>query len=116
MAHWPHRIRVTATIDRMGCLHLNPASDRWRAVWAAHLETFGIDREGEALVFIQRDHEVERFMEDVVPLRHRNDLRNGWDVTFLMDPHEFGRGYVGWDAHTVVEAGLTSAAAVRAAA
>ena len=88
-------MKVTASIDRCGWLTIRPVSQRRTEAYLAHLATFGID---DASVFIQMD--VETFITQDVPTRYRQDLREGWDVTFHVDPWVFGH-WLGYDCHEI---------------
>tara|TARA_Y100000004_G_scaffold145228_1_gene165652 strand:- start:576 stop:860 length:285 start_codon:yes stop_codon:yes gene_type:complete len=82
-------MKVKANQDRMGCLTIVPVSERRREAYARHLSEWDPDFSGDVSVFVQSD--VGIFIEDNVPQRHHEDLRNGWGVTFLVDPWVFER-------------------------
>lgn len=88
-------MKVTASIDRMGFVTIRPVSQRRADAYLEHLAVFGID---DASVFIQTDYDVEAFIAQDVPPRYRRDLREGWDVTFHVDPWVFGH-WLGYDCH-----------------
>ena len=82
-------MKVRASRDRMGCVTIVPVSERRREAYARHLSEWDPDFSGDVSVFVQFD--VDMFIEDNVPQRHHEDLHNGWDVTFLIDPWVFER-------------------------
>ena len=90
-------MKITATVDRMGCLTLRPVSQRRIDTYLQHLAEFGIE---DASVFLQADYDVEAFIAQEVPTRYRRDLREGWDVTFHVDPWVFGH-WLGYGCHEV---------------
>lgn len=88
-------MKVTTSMDRTGCITVRAVSQRRTDAYLAHLATFGID---DASVFIQMD--VETFIAQDVPARYRRDLREGWDVTFHVDPWVFGH-WLGYDCNEI---------------
>lgn len=90
-------MKITASVDRCGWLTVRPVSQRRERAYSAHLSTFGID---DASVFIQSEHDVDAFIAHDVPSRYKKDLREGWTVTFHVDPWVFGH-WLGYDCHEI---------------
>ena len=88
-------MKVTARMDRMGNVTVAPVSQRRHHAYLRHLAQFGIHA---ATVYVQFN--VDEFIAQDIPARHRTDLMNGWDVTFHVDPWVFGH-WLGWDCHEV---------------
>jgi len=88
----PRRIKIRFSEDRMGSVILTPVNERLRDRIIRHLADLGVESDGT--VYVQDG--------DYVLFEHLSqgqirDVREGWDVTVLMDPWIF-LNYVGYDA------------------
>lgn len=91
-------MKVNASIDRMGALHLEPVSQKACTAYSKHMEE--MTGHYDCTAYIQNDWDVDSFIAEYVPPSKRRDLHGGWDATFLMDPWIFGH-VLGYDAHNV---------------
>ncbi len=85
--------------DRMGMLLLTPVSKKVQAQMRKHTKEW--TGHADDTVLIQRDYDVEHFLERYVPAAKRRDVREGWGARIQMDPWEFGH-FVGYDFHEVI--------------
>jgi hypothetical protein len=80
-------IKIEVEIDRFGCLHAEPVSSRvsrrLRRLAGRPLS------ERDKLLFIQREDDLESFINDLSPESAR-DLKEGWTVRCLVDEWSFG--------------------------
>lgn len=98
------KMRITVRLDRMGNLHLDPASPRWDREFRRHLHAIGRRAmRNEALVFLQEGGPAEEFLSTLTP-RQRDPIERGYTSTVMIDAWTFGH-MIGHDAHTVVENG-----------
>ena len=96
-------MRVEWKEDSMGNLISWPVSATIRAAFKSHMQEFGSEH-ADGSVFINEGNTAE-VIEDFIPARKRGDLAHGWTVATNVDPWTWAH-LLGWDAHTVVEAGL----------
>lgn len=92
-------VLVEAEVNRFGDLEVVPVNRRFARQIERHLKEMGV-LQGAGL-YIQSDWEVDEFIDEFVPKRKRNELRQGWPVRFLMDRWTY-LVHVGWDASEAV--------------
>jgi hypothetical protein len=99
----PAKIKVTASMDRMGNILVRPVNIRYARAFANHVkELSGHHGSPDLDAFFQDGGSASEFLSRDVPRRHRKDLENGYSVTWKEDPWVVGHWY-GWDAHTLAE-------------
>lgn len=90
---------VEVQMDRMGSMVLRPVSERVRAQMRRHNKEW--TGHSEDTVLIQREDNIDSFMERHVPPRKHSRIRQGWPEAVRMDPWDFGH-YVGYDFQEVI--------------
>ena len=75
---------VIVEYDRMGCLEIEPVSDRVRRYLKRASET-----DSDGTLFLQRDTDIAGFLDNVSP-RVRRDLDGGWPVRCKVNAWAFG--------------------------
>ena len=92
-------ITVRAETDRWGGIEVIPVSLRWARRFRDAATRNGGPR--SLSVYFQGDTASE-FTETDVPKHLRDDLSDGWPVTWRVDPWTVGHWY-GYDAHEAAQ-------------